>query len=63
LFVIGDPDVLFYDESKDMWVTRLKWGTGPPGSEKFNVTGEDVVTIVGGKIERLYTFLDKKEVK
>ncbi|KAF2105494.1 hypothetical protein BDV96DRAFT_608191 [Lophiotrema nucula] len=45
------------DEETDTWVTRLKWGQGPHGGE-FKLTGEDVVTIVGGRIQRLYTFLD-----
>lgn len=43
----------------DLAVARLKWGYGPGSQpEDFKVTGEDVVTIVKGKIERLYTFLD-----
>jgi hypothetical protein len=35
----------------------LKWGFGPEG-EDFKVTGEDVFTIVDGKIKKLFTFLD-----
>lgn len=55
--VTGDVDVLAEDKETGTWVTRVKWGVGPPGGA-FVVTGEDVVTIVGGKIKTLYTFLD-----
>lgn len=56
----GDTDVLSEDKETDTWVTRLKWGVGPKGGE-FVLTGEDIVTIVGGKIKALYTFLDEKK--
>lgn len=42
-----------------MWVTRVKWGVGPPEGE-YVMTGWDVLTIVGGKIKACYTFLDSK---
>lgn len=47
------------DAETDTWVTRLKWGLGPTGGE-FALTGEDVVTIVGGKIKAMYAFVDEK---
>jgi hypothetical protein len=56
---VGDVDVLQRDEREDLWVTRLKWGVGPPGGE-FKLTGEDVLTIVAGRIKSCYTFLDPK---
>lgn len=56
---VGDVDVLQKDGTADLWVTRLKWGVGPKGGE-LKLTGEDVVTIVDGKIRALYTFLDSK---
>jgi hypothetical protein len=55
----GEVDVLQNDEKENLWVTRLKWGVGPPGGE-FTLTGLDVLTIVAGRIERCYTFLDAK---
>lgn len=55
----GEVDVLQKDEKEDLWVTRLKWGVGPFGGE-LTLTGVDVLTIVAGRIERCYTFLDTK---
>jgi hypothetical protein len=55
----GDVNVLKEDVETDTWVTRLKWGVGPKGGD-FVLTGEDIVTIVGGKIKALYAFLDEK---
>ncbi|KAH7126950.1 hypothetical protein B0J11DRAFT_290328 [Dendryphion nanum] len=55
----GEVDVLQPDEEQDLWVTKVKWGVGPPGGALL-LTGEDVLTIVGGKIKALYTFLDTK---
>jgi hypothetical protein len=59
LIGLGDVNVLKEDAETDTWFTRLRWGVGPKGGE-FVLTGEDVVTIVGGKIKALYTFLDTK---
>jgi hypothetical protein len=44
-------------EDKDMSVAKLKWGFGPPGEEP-KVTGEDIVTVINGKIERCYAFVE-----
>ncbi|KAF2876900.1 hypothetical protein BDV95DRAFT_614175 [Massariosphaeria phaeospora] len=54
---LDEVDVLSWDEEQDLWVTRVKWGTGAPGGE-FKLKGWDVVTIVGGKIKACYTFLE-----
>jgi hypothetical protein len=56
---VGEVDVLQKDEKEDLWVTRLKWGVGPPEGE-LKLTGEDVLTIVEGRIKSCYTFLDPK---
>ncbi|KAF2007196.1 hypothetical protein P154DRAFT_592409 [Amniculicola lignicola CBS 123094] len=56
---LSEVDVLSPSTDQDLWVTRLKWGAGPPGGEPV-LTGEDVMTIVGGKIKTLYTFLGGK---
>ncbi|KAF2741548.1 hypothetical protein EJ04DRAFT_507321 [Polyplosphaeria fusca] len=53
---LSSYDVLQQDKETDTWVTRVKWGVGPPG-KKPGLTGWDVVTIVGGKIKACYTFL------
>jgi hypothetical protein len=52
-------EYLKHDEEADLWVTRVKWGVGPPGGS-YAMTGWDIVTIVGGKIQALYTFLEGK---
>ena len=55
----GEVECLQKDEEGDLWVTRVKWGVGPPGGEHA-LSGWDVVTIEGGKIKACYTFLDAK---
>ena len=55
----GEVDVLQKDDKEDLWVTRIKWGVGSPGGE-FKLTGMDVLTIVAGRIEKCYTFLETK---
>jgi hypothetical protein len=49
--------ILFEDPNEDFRVARLPWGYGPPDGEP-KITGEDVVTLVDGKINSLYTFLN-----
>lgn len=53
----GEVECLAKDDEGDLWVTRLKWGVGPPGGEP-RMKGWDVLTIVGGKVKACYTFLD-----
>ncbi|KAH8810929.1 hypothetical protein F5884DRAFT_897452 [Xylogone sp. PMI_703] len=53
----GEVQILYETQDEDFRVARLQWGHGTPGEEPV-VTGEDVVTIVGGKIKSLYTFLN-----
>jgi hypothetical protein len=53
----GDVECLKHDEEEDIWVTRVKWGVGSKGG-KPNLTGWDILTIVGGRIKACYTFLD-----
>ncbi|ORY05294.1 hypothetical protein BCR34DRAFT_572125 [Clohesyomyces aquaticus] len=50
---LSEVDVLKRSDDEDLWVTRPKWGFG-------KVTGEDIVTIVGGRVKTLYTFLNKQ---
>lgn len=56
---VGGVDAISHEDA-DTWVTRLKWGHGPPGKD-FEITGLDIVVIVGGKVKALYTFLDEKK--
>jgi hypothetical protein len=53
--LIGELQILAAVGSET--IARLKWGYGPPG-EAYGATGEDIFTIVDGKIKKLYTFLD-----
>jgi hypothetical protein len=54
----GEVECLKHDEETDTWVTRVRWGVGVMKDE-LNLTGWDVLTIVGGRIKACYTFLDK----
>lgn len=55
----GEVEALTHDDKEDVWVTRMRWGVGPPKGDPV-LTGWDVLTIVGGKIKACYTFLDSK---
>jgi hypothetical protein len=58
LIDVGSAQVLAQDpENSNIQVGRLKWGFGLPGETPI-VTGEDVVTVIDGKIETLLTFID-----
>ena len=52
-----EVDVLHQDEEADLWGTKVKFGVGPAGGDLI-LTGEDVLTIVRGKIKALYAFID-----
>jgi hypothetical protein len=45
------------DTDKDIRIARLKWAVSLPGQEP-SMTGEDVATVVDGKIQKMFTFLD-----
>jgi hypothetical protein len=51
---------LKHDDEDDVWVTKVKWGIKRSGSGEMGLVGEDILTIVGGKIKACYTFLDSK---
>ncbi|KAJ5443930.1 uncharacterized protein N7458_007802 [Penicillium daleae] len=55
---LGPVQILYQSEDEDLRVARLPWGYGHPGKDT-EITGEDVATVVGGKMERLYTFLNE----
>ncbi|KAI4956182.1 hypothetical protein J4E91_000393 [Alternaria rosae] len=57
---LGEVDCLKHDDKDDIWVTKVKWGIKAASSGETGLTGEDVVTIAGGKIKACYTFLDPK---
>jgi hypothetical protein len=58
LMDVGSVQVLAQDPANiTVQVGRLKWGFGLPGETPI-VTGEDVGTIIDGKIETLLTFVD-----
>ena len=51
-------EYLKHDDEDDVWVTKVKWGIKAADSGEIGSKGEDVLTIVGGKIKACYTFLD-----
>ena len=55
---IGPVEVINEAPDEDIRIARLPWRYGKPG-ETLAITGLDVLTIVGGKIKSLYTFIDK----
>lgn len=55
---VGDVECLKHDDEEDIWVTKVKWGIKAGDSGEMGLTGEDILTIVGGKIKACYTFLD-----
>ncbi|KAI4911702.1 hypothetical protein J4E90_006519 [Alternaria incomplexa] len=57
---LGNVACLKHDDREDIWVTKVKWGIETASSGEMGLTGEDVLTIVGGKIKACYTFLDSK---
>jgi hypothetical protein len=57
---IGEVECLKHDDKDDIWVTKVRWGIKSAGSGEMGLTGEDVLTIVGGRIKACYTFLDSK---
>jgi hypothetical protein len=56
--IAGEVECLKHDEEEDVWVTKVKWGIKMAGNGDMGLKGEDVLTIVGGKIKACYTFLD-----
>ncbi|KAI4945401.1 hypothetical protein J4E86_009288 [Alternaria arbusti] len=57
---LGNVECLKHDDGEDIWVTKVKWGIKTASSGEMGLTGEDVLTIAGGKIKACYTFLDSK---
>ncbi|RYN31483.1 hypothetical protein AA0112_g6459 [Alternaria arborescens] len=57
---LDDVECLKHDGEDDVWVTKVKWGIKRSGSAEMGLVGEDILTIVGGKIKACYTFLDSK---
>jgi hypothetical protein len=49
--------ILFHSDEDEVRVARLSWSYGIPG-EVPEISGEDVATILGGKIQTMYTFID-----
>lgn len=57
---LDEVECLKHDDEDDVWVTKVKWGIKRPGSGEMGLVGEDILTIIGGKIKTCYTFLDSK---
>lgn len=55
---LGPVEVINEAPDEDIRIARLPWRYGKP-EETSAITGLDVLTIVGGKIKSLYTFIDK----
>ena len=55
---IGPVESINEAPGHDIQIARLPWRYGKPG-ETLAITGLDVLTIVGGKIKSLYTFIGK----
>jgi hypothetical protein len=57
-YLSGSAQILFYGDDDSLRVARLSWTYGLPGQVP-EITGEDVATVVSGKIQRMYTFIDQ----
>ena len=55
---IGPVESINEAPDHNIRIARLPWRYEKPG-ETSAITGLDVLTIVGGKIKSLYTFIDK----